>query len=158
MKFPERVYTRAEVRLARVLIDEGYRHRLRVVGSKLFKEKTREALRLIRTAGRYDFLRTYIRTVRQIDGLSQLREAEASIWANLYAVDDPLGAACFLIQKAWQMKSYIEGKVYYGHLGETRAVDARLEFLEELGKKSKDPKIRQECQRRVRAWDESKFL
>ena len=158
MKFPERVYTHDEVRLARGLIDKGYRHRLRVVGSRVFKEKTREALRHVRTAGYYDFLRTYIRAIREIEGLSQLREAEASIWANVYAVGDPIDAACFFIQKAWQMKNYIEGKSYYGHVGETRAVDARLTFLETLGKKSRDPKVREECQRKMREWDESKFL
>jgi len=158
MKFPERVYTHDEVRLAKGLIDEGYRHRLRVVGSRGFKEKTRKALRHVRTAGYYDFLRTYIRAIREIEGLSQLREAEASIWANVYAVSDPIDASCLFIQKAWQMKNYIEGKTYYGHVGETRAVDARLTFLETLRKKSRDSKVREECQKKMREWDESKFL
>lgn len=158
MKFPKRVYTHDEVRSAKALIEKGYRHRLRTAGSYVFKEKTRTALKLIKTAGQYDFLRTYVRTVREIDGLSQLREAEASIWANMYAVEDPIDAACFFVQKAWQMKNYIEGKTYYGHLGEARAVDARLGFLETLSKKSRDPKIREECQRKLKEWDESKFL
>lgn len=158
MEFPKRVYTHDEVRSARVLIDRGYRHRLRIVGSQAFRQKVREALKLIKTAGHYDFLRTYIRAIREIDGLSQLREAEASVWANAYTVEKPIGAACLFVQKAWQMKRYIEGKVYYGHAGEAEAVDARLRFLEELGKKSKDPKVSEECRRRIQAWDESKFL
>ena len=158
MEFPDRVYTRDEVRLAKGLIDEGYRHRLRIVGSRVFKEKTREALRHVKTAGYYDFLRTYVRVIREIDGFSQLREAEASIWANMYAVGDPIDAACFFIQKAWQMKNYVEGKMYYGHVGESRAVDARLTFLETLRKKTRDARVKEECQRKMRAWDESKFL
>ncbi len=158
MEFPDRVYTRDEVRLAKDLIDEGYRHRLRIVGSRVFKEKTREALRHVKTAGYYDFLRTYVRVIREIDGLSQLREAEASIWANMYAVGDSIDAACFFIQKAWQMKNYVEGKIYYGHVGESRAVDARLTFLETLRKKTIDARVKEECQRKMRAWDESKFL
>jgi len=158
MKFPERVYTYDEVRLARVLIGKGHRHRLRVVGSQAFKEKTRKALKLIKTAGQYDFLRTYIRMIREIDGLSQLREAEAAIWANIYAVNDAIGAACFFVQKAWQMKDYIEGKTYYGHIGETRAFDKRLRFLETLSRKSRDPRVREETERKMREWDESRFL
>ncbi|MCW4026342.1 MAG: hypothetical protein NWE76_02510 [Candidatus Bathyarchaeota archaeon] len=158
MEFPKRVYTDDEVRSARVLIDKGYQHRLRIVGSQAFRQKVQEALKIIKTAGRYNFLRTYIRTIREIDGLSQLREGEAAVWANMYAIGDPIGAACLFVQKAWQMKRYIEGKVYYGHVGEAEAVDARLRFLEELGRKTKDPKVSEECRRRIQAWDESKFL
>lgn len=158
MEFPDRVYTRDEVRSAKALIDEGYRHRLRIVGSRVFKEETRKALKHVKTAGYYDSLRTYVRVIREIDGFSQLREAEASIWANIYAVSDPIDAACFFVQKAWQMKSYVEGKMYYGHVGETRAVDARLAFLETLRKKTRDARVKEECQRKMRAWDESKFL
>ncbi len=158
VRFPERVYTHEEVRLARSLIGRGYRHRLRVAGSSAFKEKTRQALRLARTAGYYDFLRTYVRTIREIQGLSQLREAEASIWANLYAVDDQVEAACFFVQKAWQMKAYIEGRTYYGHIGETKAARMRRRFLNALRRKAKDQKIREECRRKIDAWKESKFL
>lgn len=158
MKFPERVYTYDEVRLAKVLIGKGHRHRLRVVGSEVFKEKTREALKLVKTVRQFDFVRTYIRMIREIDGLSQLREAEAAIWANIYAVNDRIDAACFFIQKAWQMRDYIEGKAYYGHIGETRALDKRLRFLETLSKKSRDPRIREESKRKMKKWDESRFL
>jgi len=158
MKFPDRVYTYDEVHLAKILIDKGYRHRLRIAGDKKFKEKTRKALELVKTAGYYDFLRTYIRMIREIEGFSQLREAEAAIWANTYTVEDMIDAACFFIQKAWQMKNYIEGKIYYGHKGEKLAVDARLRFLETLKKRSKNPKIKERCRRKIKSWDESKFL
>jgi hypothetical protein len=157
-KFPERIYTYDEVRSARVLISKGYQHRLRIKGSRTFREKTQKALKLVKTAGYYDFLRTYIRMIREIEGLSQLREAEAALWVNIYAVEDAVDAACFFVQKAWQMKNYIEGKTYYGHLGETVAVDASLRFLETLMRRSKDPKIRERCQRKMKIWDESKFL
>jgi len=156
--FPERVYTDDEVRLAKSLIDRGYRHRLRILGSPVFKAKTREALRLVKTAGYSDFLRTYIRRVREVEGLSQLREAESSIWANIYTVEDAVDAAGFFVQKAYQMKTYIEGKIYYGHQGETKAVDSRLMFLKTLGEQSKVPKIKEICEKRLKTWDESKFF
>ena len=158
MDFPKRVYTQDEVRRARSLIERGYRHRLRVVGSPEFRSKVKEALKLIEKAGRYDFLRRNIRAIVEIDGLSQLREAEASIWMNRYAVEDPLEAAGFIIQKAWQMDAYLKGMIYYGHLGETAAVNARLNFLKELKAKSRDPKVREECERRLRLWEESRLL
>ncbi|RLI02572.1 hypothetical protein DRO38_03755, partial [Candidatus Bathyarchaeota archaeon] len=118
-RFPERVYTRDEVRRARDLIERGHRHELQVSGSREFTKKTQEALKLIKEAGYYDFLRTYIREIREINGLSQLRECDSAIWANIYAVQHPVDAARFFVQKAWQMKNYIEGKMYYGHQGET---------------------------------------
>ena len=156
--FPARIYTCAEVESARVLIEKGYRHHLKIFGGQSFKEKTRRALELVKTAGGYGFFRTYVRAIREIDGLSQLREAEATIWANVYTVQDPVDAACFLIHKAWQMKAYIEGEAYYGHIGETKAVGVKLRFLETLREKSRDPKIREESRKRMRAWDQSKFL
>ncbi|MCJ7559445.1 hypothetical protein MUO79_02350, partial [Candidatus Bathyarchaeota archaeon] len=80
MKFPERVYTEEEVKTAKELIDKGYKHRLTVEGSPNFKEKVNQTLELVRTAGYYEFLRTYIKRIIEIDGLTQLRETEASIW------------------------------------------------------------------------------
>ncbi|MCW4020775.1 MAG: hypothetical protein NWF14_06075 [Candidatus Bathyarchaeota archaeon] len=157
-KFPKRIYTLDEVSRAKTLIDEGHRHRLQVLGNQTFKEKAREALSLVQTAGYYDFLRTYIRTIREIDGISQIREAEASIWANIYAVEEPVGAARFFVQKAWQMRNYVEGKVYYGHQGETLASDAGLTFLKALGRRTIDPKVKDECRRRIKIQEESKFL
>jgi len=158
MEFPGRIYTDDEVSLAKALIDGGYKHRLRIVGSPSFKEKTRQAIELIKTAGDYDFLRRYIRTIREIEGLSQLREAEASLWTNAYTVSNPVSAAGFFIQKAWQMKNYIQGEEVYGHRAEKKAVDARLRFLEVLGKRTGDPKIREECLRKVKTWNETEFL
>jgi len=156
--FPERIYTYDEVQLARGLIKRGHKHRLRIMGNPAFKEKTNKALKLVRTAGQYDFLRKYIRTIREIEGLSQLREAEASIWANKHAVEDKVEAACFFVQKAWQMRDYIEGKTYYGHIGETRAAEARKKFLLKLEKKAKAPDIKEDCRKKIELWGESKYL
>jgi len=96
--------------------------------------------------------------IREVEGLSQLREAEASIWANIYAVEDAVDAASYFVQKAFQMKNYIEGKIYYGHQGETNSVDSRIRFLQTLEKRSKDSKIKEECKKRLKIWNESKFL
>ena len=97
MDFPERVYTVEEVRKARSLIEKGYKHDLRMDGSSDFVGKVEEALELIKTAGYYDFLRSYIRTIREIDGLSQLREQEVAIWFHVKALDDPIDDAGFII-------------------------------------------------------------
>ncbi len=77
MDFPTRVYTEEEVRQARALIDRGYKHRIGIRGSATFRQKVRKALALIKTAGYYDFFRTYVRSIKQVDGLTQLRQAEA---------------------------------------------------------------------------------
>ena len=154
MGFPERVYTKNEVQKARTLIDKGHKHNLKVKGSQGFKNKIKKALELIKTANYYDFLRTYIRQIVEIDGLSQLREAEASIWANKYAVVDPVEAAGFFIQKAQQMKDYIEGKLYY-ETGEIRAVNKRIEFMEALKKRSTDQTIKKRCEKLLKAWTET---
>ena len=156
MRFPERVYTVEEVKKARELIEKGYKHRLRVVGSPDFRSKAKEALKLIRTAKYYDFLRTYIRQIREIDGLSQLREAEAAIWANKYAVADPVEAAGFIIQKAQQMKDFIEGKLYY-EKGEIKAVEKRIEFLEMLRDRSKNQAVKKKCEEALERWAELWF-
>ena len=156
--FPERVYTQEEVERARRLIRAGHRHRLTVAGSPQFRDKVEEALSLIRTAQMYDFLRTYIREVAEVHGLSQLREADAAVWANTYAVADPLEAAGYLIQKAQQMKDYLEGRPYFGGAGEASAVKKRIQFLEELKKRSRDPSVRERCGKVLMLWDESRFL
>lgn len=156
MRFPERVYTVEEVKKARELIEKGYKHRLKVVGSPDFRSKAKEALKLIWTAKYYDFLRTYIRQIREIDGLSQLREAEAAIWANKYAVADPVEAAGFIIQKAQQMKGFIEGKLYY-EKGEIKAVEKRIEFLEMLRDRSKNQAVKKKCEEALERWAELWF-
>ena len=52
-EFPKRVYTKDEVKKAREAIESGYIHRLKITGSKEFKEKVREALKLIKTTKQY---------------------------------------------------------------------------------------------------------
>ena len=156
MDFPERVYTVEEVRKARALIEKGYKHRLKVDGSSDFVGKVEEALELIKTAGYYDFLRTYVRTIREIEGLSQLREQEVAIWFNVKALDDPIDDAGFLIQKAQQMKDFIEGRLYY-ETGEVRAVNKRIEFIEALRDKTNDLAIKERCEENLKKWTEQPF-
>ncbi|MFQ6081266.1 MAG: hypothetical protein ACE5OW_06330 [Candidatus Bathyarchaeia archaeon] len=157
MGFPERVFTVEEVERAREIIEKGYRHRLRVKGGSEFKRKVEEALRLIKTAQYYDFLRTYIRQIVEIGGLSQLRESEVAIWANMYTVADPVDAASLFVQKAHQMKEYIEGKLYYGGEAEKRAVEKRVEFLEELRKRSKNNDVKKKCEEYIKRWREMTY-
>ena len=157
MGFPERIFTQKEVEEARKLIKGGYRHRLTVEGSPSFREKVVEALELIKIARYYPFLQTYIRSIVEVQGLSQLREAEATLWANKYAVADPIEAAGFLIQKAQQMKDYLEGKLYYDK-AEKRAVEKRLKFLEALKNRSKDDTLKRKCEEALKRWDEGKLL
>jgi len=156
MRFPERVYTTEEVKKAVNLIGKGYKHNLEVKGSPDFRNKVEEALKLMKTAEYYDFLRTYIRQIREIDGLSQLREAEVAIWANKYAVADPIEAAGFIIQKAQQMKDFIEGRLYY-ETAEVQAVEKRIEFLETLRDRSKDQAVKKKCEENLKRWTEITF-
>jgi len=158
LEFPKRIYTGEEVEKAKKLVDEGYKHRLRVKGSSNFNQKVKQALKLVKTAGYYDFLRTYIRGIIEIDGLTQLREAEAAIWANKYAVENSVDAASLFIQKANHMKEYLEGKLYYGGEAEKRSVEKRIEFLRVLKRKSRKKKVREECERLLSSWSESVFL
>ena len=99
MEFPKRIYTGEEVKKAKELVDKGYKHRLKVKGSPIFKQKVSQALKLIKAVGYYDSLRTYIHSIIEIDGFTQLREAEAAIWANKYAVENPVDAAAFSYKK-----------------------------------------------------------
>jgi len=158
MEFPKKVYTAEEVKKAKELIDKGYKHRLRVKGSPNFVEKVKQALKLVKDAGYYEFLRTYIRQIAEIDGFTQLREAEAAIWANKYAVENPVDAASLFVQKANHMKEYLEGKLYYGGEAEKRSVEKRVEFLEVLKKKSQEKEVKEECGRLLKSWSESVFL
>jgi hypothetical protein len=156
--FPERVYTGEEVRKAKELIDKGYRHKLTVEGNSDFKQKVEEALRIVISVGYGDFLRTYIRRITEIDGFTQLREADASIWANKYAVENPVDAASIFIQKANSMKEYLEGRLYYGGEAEKRSVKKRIEFLEMLVKKSKEKELVEEAERLLRFWNDSSLV
>ena len=155
MEFPKRVYTDQEVKKARELIASGYRHHLRVKGSPAFRLKVKRALELVNTAGYIDFLRTYIRAIEEVDGLTQLRNADALIWANPYAVENPVDAASIFIQKAYQMSEYLELKHYYGGEAEKRSVEKRIKFLEALKSKSQEEEVVAECERLLNLWRES---
>jgi len=155
LEFPERVYTEKEVKTARELVNKGYKHNLTVEGSPNFKQKVKETLELVKTAGYYELLRTYIRKIIEIDGLTQLRETEASIWANKFAVENPVDAASLLIQKANHMKEYLEGELYYGGTAEKRSVEKRIKFLEVLKEKSQNENVKKECARLLQMWEDS---
>jgi hypothetical protein len=158
LEFPSRIYTEEEVKRAKKLIDNGYRHRLTVQGSSDFKMKVRKALELVKVAGYSNFLRTYIRNIEEIDGLTQLRQSEATIWANGYAVENPVDAASVLVQKANHMKEYLEGKLYYGGTAEKRSGEKRIEFLHTLKKRSKQKVVARECERLLKMWEESSLV
>ena len=153
--FPERVYTADEVKAAKESIDQGYKHDLTIEGSPDFKEKVNSALDLIKTAGYFEFLRAHIRKIMEIDGITQLRETEVSIWASKFAVENPVDAASLFIQKAYHMKEYLEGELYYGGNAEKRSVAKRIEFLQALRDKSNDKTVKEECERLLLMWKES---
>jgi hypothetical protein len=157
MSFPDRVYTTEEVKNAKVLVDRGYKHNLVIEGSIEFTQKVSQALELIKTAGYFDFLRTYLRKIMEIDGISQLRETEVAIWAGKFAVENPVDAASLFIQKAYHMKEYLEGELYYGGNAEKRSVAKRVEFLESLKEKTSDKVVKEECERLLEMWKDSSF-
>jgi len=158
MEFPRRVYTGEEVQRAKELIDSGYKHQLAIKGSPDFERKVQRALELVGTAGYYDFLRTYIRSIMEIDGLTQLREADAEIWANRYAVENAVDTASLFVQKANHMKEYLEGKLYYGGTAEKRSVEKRIEFLRILRSENKEKEVVAECERLLELWKESSLV
>ncbi len=157
MEFPKRVYTEEEVEKAKEVIEKGYKHQLIVRGSPAFKNKLNEALRLIKLVGYHDFLRTYIRQIEEINGFSQLHEADAAIWATMPMLEDPVDAASYIVQKAEQMKDYVEGKLYYG-IGEMASIKKRIEFLEKLKKQSKNDEIRKRCEELLKKWADSTLM
>lgn len=157
-EFPERVYTQIEVEKAKELIRKGYKHRLAIRGSSMFRNKVREALELVKVAGYYDFLRKYIRRIEEIDGLTQLRQADAVIWANKYAVENSADAASFFVQKADSMETYLEGELYYGGEAEKRSGQKRIEFLQVLRARSKNKKVIGECDRLLKIWNDSSLI
>ena len=155
LTFPERVYTEEEHKKAKQLIDGGYKHELTVRGDEAFVEKVKKSLELAKTADCYDFLRTYLRQIIEIDGITQLRETEVAIWANKFAVENVVDFASLLIQKAHHMKEYLEGELYYGGASEKRTVQKRIEFLELLKRKTTNKTVRIECERLLEMWRES---
>jgi hypothetical protein len=158
LDFPRRVYTEEEVRKAKALIDNGYKHRIGIRGSAAFSKKVRRALALVKTAGYYDFFRTYIRSVKQVDGLTQLRQAEATVWANEYAVENSVDAASVFVQKANSMKEYLDGELYYGGAAEKRSDERRIEFLKALKSKTREKEVAEECEKLLRMWKESSLV
>ena len=157
MTFPERVYTQDEVTKARELIQKGYKHALKIEGDQQFKNKMGQVLDLVKTADYYDFLRTYIRQIVEMEGFSQLHEADAAIWANMSMLSlDPVDAASYVVQKAQQMKDYLEGNLYYG-TGEIAAIEKRLEFIKTLKTKSENQKIKQRCEDLLKKWADTKI-
>jgi len=158
LNFPARVYTEEEVRQARALIAEGYKHRIGIKGTAAFKQKVRKALALVKTAGYYDFFRTYIRNIKQVDGLTQLRQSEVAIWANEYAVENAVDAGSVFVQKANSMKEYLEGELYYGGAAEKRSDEKRIEFLEALKSKTPEKEVAEECQKLLKMWKESSLV
>ena len=157
MSFPDRVYTTEEVKSAKALVDKGYKHNLVIEGSTDFTQKVNQAIELIKTAGYNDFLRTYVRKILEIDGISQLRETEVAIWAGKFAVENPVDAASLFIQKAYHMKEYLEGELYYGGNAEKRSVAKRIEFLQILKDKTSDKAVKDECKRLLEMWKDSSF-
>jgi hypothetical protein len=155
MEFPERVYTEEEHKRAKQLVDNGYKHELTISGNPDFIEKVNEALKLLKTVDNYDFLRTYIRSIIEIDGITQLRETEAAIWANKFSIENEVDFASLLIQKAHHMKEYLDGELYYGGASEKRTVQKRIEFLELLKNKTDSQDVRKECERLLEMWRES---
>jgi len=155
LDFPERVYTEEEHKKAKRLVDAGYRHDLGISGNEDFTVKVQKALELAKTAGYYEFLRTYLRRIKEIDGITQLRETEVEIWASKFAVENAVDFASLLVQKAYHMKEYLEGELYYGGNSEKRTVQKRIEFLEVLKNKSTDAAVKEECERLLEMWRES---
>lgn len=155
MNFPDRIYTTEEVKNAKKLVDQGYKHILTVEGAPDFTQKVNQALELIKSAGYFDFLRTYVRKIVEIDGITQLRETEVAIWASKFAVENPVDAASLFIQKAYHMKEYLEGELYYGGNAEKRSVAKRIEFLQTLKDKTSDKAVKEECERLLEMWKDS---
>jgi len=146
------------VKKAKELIDKGYRHEIKIKGSLNFRQKAEKALELVKTAGYYDFLATYIREIEEIDGLTQLRNADATIWTNKYAVQSPVDAASLFVQKANHMKEYLELTDYYGGEAEKRSNSKRIEFLEILKTRSQEKEVKIECERLLGLWRESSLV
>jgi hypothetical protein len=155
MSFPQKLYTLKEISEAKELINKGHKHEISISGTTDFKNKVNQAIEYLKTAGYYDFFRTYVKEIVEIDGITQLRETEITIWTNQYAVENPIDAASLLIQKTCSAKEYLEGELYYGGTAEKRSITKRTDFLQALKEKTVDPHVKQECQRLLDLWSES---
>ena len=151
MNFPERIYTLDELKEARAAIAGGYKHDIRVVGDLQFKDKISLISDLIKLAGYWELLKTFIREIRLTEGVSQLRETEASIWLNQMTLENPIEGARFIMQKAFQMQSYIEGNEWY-IMGELPAVKKSICFLEELKSRLQDAELKAKCSQILDEW------
>jgi hypothetical protein len=156
--FPKRLYTAEELEKAKKFVKSGLKHQLVLRGNPDFKKQMGKALGHIKTAGFYDFLRTYIKRIVEIDGFSQLREDEAAIWTNIQLLANPIEAAGFLVQKAFLMKEFLEGKPYYGGAAEARSIEKRIEFLKALKVRTKSRVVKEECEKILKSWAESTFV
>jgi len=132
--------------------------RLKIEGGREFKEKVHRALKLIKAAGYYDFFKAYIRCIREIEGFTQLRVSEATIWANKYAVEDPIDAASRFIQEAYYMKMQAEGEQSHEGILEFKSFEKRIEFLKKLMEVSGDEEVRRRCEKLIKMWDESLLI
>ncbi|MEE8570144.1 MAG: hypothetical protein V3S97_03990 [Candidatus Bathyarchaeia archaeon] len=157
MEFPRRIYTLKEFMQARECVEKGHKHRLVVSGSKGFKEKMKRIKSILHITDYSDFLRTYIRCIKEIEGIGQLRETEATIWLNRYLVENPVEGARFIVQKAHQMKDYLDGKQYYDK-GEMAAVKKSIEFLKILESKRISEDLKQQCTDSLKQWTEEWIL
>jgi len=155
LSFPEHVYTLEEFRAARSALASGYKHELKISGSMKFRRKVRGILGLIELAGYLEFLRTYIREVKEVDGLGQLREADAAIWLSSLNLSNPVECARFVIQKALQMQAYLEGRPWY-NLGELAATRGSIEFLHQLRRHLNDGRKKAQCEEAIRLWTEDR--
>jgi len=153
-KFPEYIRSPEDLDNARRLIESGYRHRLEIRGSGEFRRLIEEALSIIDEAGYGDMFRAYIRRIEEVDGFTQLREAEATLWICKYMLNDIVSGASVMVQKAYQMKRYLEGKPYYGPKGEMWTTKKRFEFLRKLRDRTKRSWVKQQCERLLREWEE----
>lgn len=138
------------------MVQKGYKHALKIKGSQEFKDKMRQVLELVKAADYHDFVRTYLREIVEMEGFSQLRESDAALWANLSMLEDVVNAASYMVQKAQQMKDYLEGRLYYG-IGEAAAIDKRLEFLRVLENKSKSEEVRARCEQLLKEWADTRI-
>jgi len=157
MEFPRRIYTVKEFMKARECVEAGHKHRLTVEGSNAFKAKVQRIKSLLRLTDYYDDLRTYIRSIKEVEGMGQLRETEATIWLNTYLVENPVEGARFVVQKTEQMKDYLAGREYY-EKGERRAVKKSIAFLEALGQRRLSEDVKQQCAEALRQWTDGSVL
>lgn len=158
MEFPDILLSQEERLAAKTLIDGGYRHEVEVSGRPDFRLKVAEAFKVLRSAGYHDFFRSYIRRVVEVEGLSQLREPEATMWVNELKVAEPVEAARFFVQKAEQMRSYLEGLETYLGVIERRSVMKSLEFLRALLGRVGDEGLKARCRELLEEWTGSYVL